>query len=372
MSGAAGASEGGDVSEGVAMGADISVKDTRVAGVRVRVYEPRAEQATGRSAEAATGRSAEPWAALVWAHGGSFVRGNLDWPEADWAARRFAEAGMRVFSVDYVLASETVKAPAPAEDVAAVLAAVLAGHANGDEHARGAEHAARAETPVFTGGASAGAHLAVAAALEVETRPRGLALVYPTLHRTQREDAAISRLTAALPEVRQFSAQRIAEMYDFYLGSGSDSKVRPVGELPPEQLKGLPPTVMVNADADDLRASGEQFAEQLRAAGVSVETHTQPGTMHGYLNRPDESPSAQRDARATIDFTVRALGAILGHNEPTQTQRSRAMEREIEGPVSLILPDGRLNPDAVGWATQPLVDTTGIARGKGRNKRWEY
>lgn len=47
-------------------------------------------------------------------------------------------------------------------------------------------------------------------------------------------------------------------------------------------------------------------------------------------------------------------------------------ERELTHPVTLTLPNGHLNPDAVGWARQPLVDTTGIGRGRGRNKRWEY
>ncbi len=51
-----------------------------------------------------------------------------------------------------------------------------------------------------------------------------------------------------------------------------------------------------------------------------------------------------------------------------------ARERERTAPVSLTLPNGRLNPAAVGFARSPLVDTSGIAgrRGWGRNKRWEY
>ncbi|MGH1564671.1 DUF2804 family protein [Mumia sp. DW29H23] len=50
-------------------------------------------------------------------------------------------------------------------------------------------------------------------------------------------------------------------------------------------------------------------------------------------------------------------------------------EREITAPVSLTRPDGRLNPDAVGWTRTPQVITDGIGRGRvgrGRNKRWEY
>lgn len=50
-----------------------------------------------------------------------------------------------------------------------------------------------------------------------------------------------------------------------------------------------------------------------------------------------------------------------------------APARELVAPVSLTRPDGRLDPAAVGWARHPLVDTSGIGRGRwGRNKRWEY
>ena len=289
--------------------------------VPVRVYEPGPE-------------AGEPWATLVWAHGGSFVRGDLDWPEADWASRRLAEAGLRVYSVDYVLASDTVKAPAPAADVAAVLR----------------EAASRHDGAILVGGASAGAHLAVAAALAQAARaggsgdpgpgPAALALVYPTLHRVQRPAPEISALTEGLPEQRRFSAARIAEMYEFYLGaeapgSGSgpgsdaiaeadgdagadaapgvaaDPTAEVVGELPSERLAVLPPVVIVNAEADDLRASAEQFADQLREAGVPVTEYVQPGTVHGYLNRPEADAGATRDARATIDALVEGLRAIL-------------------------------------------------------------
>ncbi len=268
------------------------------ARVPVRVYEP------GPDAE-------EPWATLVWAHGGSFVRGDLDWPEADWASRRLAAAGLRVYSVDYALASDTVKAPAPAADVAAVLR----------------EAASRHDGAILVGGASAGAHLAVAAALaqaaraeesgEALLRPAALALVYPTLHRVQRPTPEISALTEGLPEQRRFSAARIAEMYEFYLGTeaapgvAADPTAEVVGELPASRLAVLPPVVVVNAEADDLRASAEQFAEQLREAGVPVTERVQPGTVHGYLNRPEADAAATRDAQATIDALVEGLRAIL-------------------------------------------------------------
>ncbi|MEU5994310.1 DUF2804 domain-containing protein [Spirillospora sp. NPDC047418] len=45
-------------------------------------------------------------------------------------------------------------------------------------------------------------------------------------------------------------------------------------------------------------------------------------------------------------------------------------EREITEPVELCLPDGRLDPDAVGWTRRPLHRAN--LRGWGRVKRWEY
>lgn len=46
------------------------------------------------------------------------------------------------------------------------------------------------------------------------------------------------------------------------------------------------------------------------------------------------------------------------------------MPREITEPVDTCLPDGRLNPQAVGWSRHPLHRDT--LRGWGRAKRWEY
>lgn len=264
---------------------------TGAAAVPVRVYEPEGHY----------------WASLVWAHGGSFVRGSLDWPEADWAARRFAEAGVRVFSVDYMLVSDTVKAPAPSSDVAAVLKAV----------------AAEAEGPVAIGGASAGGHLAVLAAVaQAERAAAGsarpadaLLLQYPTLHRVQRPHPGLATATQHLPQERRFSAERIAALYDYYLGGEAVPGALIAGEMSRERLAQLPPAVIVNAELDELRASAEQFAEQLREAGVPVSEAVQPGAVHGYLNRPEESEQTLADATHTIERFVHELGRIVSRPE---------------------------------------------------------
>ena len=60
---------------------------------------------------------------------------------------------------------------------------------------------------------------------------------------------------------------------------------------------------------------------------------------------------------------------------PSESPGEFPTEHEIVADVALCLPDGRLNPDAVGWSRVPRHDTSGVgrgARGLGRNKRWEY
>ena len=51
-----------------------------------------------------------------------------------------------------------------------------------------------------------------------------------------------------------------------------------------DDLSELPPTCVENAEFDVLRASGDLFVEQLRAAGVDVESHVRTGVPHGHLD----------------------------------------------------------------------------------------
>lgn len=51
-------------------------------------------------------------------------------------------------------------------------------------------------------------------------------------------------------------------------------------------LAGLPPTLVVNADVDDLRPSGEAYAAALVTAGVDVTVNREVGSDHGHLIEP--------------------------------------------------------------------------------------
>ncbi len=51
-------------------------------------------------------------------------------------------------------------------------------------------------------------------------------------------------------------------------------------------LDGLCPVLVLNAEFDDLRPSGEAFTAQLAAAGVDVRQVLVQGLPHGFLNQP--------------------------------------------------------------------------------------
>jgi acetyl esterase/lipase len=54
---------------------------------------------------------------------------------------------------------------------------------------------------------------------------------------------------------------------------------------------GLAPTQIIDCEYDGLRASGEKYAADLKAAGVDVESLMQNGVPHAHINRyPADCP----------------------------------------------------------------------------------
>lgn len=250
---------------------------------RVRVYAPLSPPNSLRTA-------------LVWAHGGGFVAGDLDMPEGDLVSRELcSRANIVVVSVDYHLANGTASYPTLHEQVMSAVRWTLKNSASlgvdGDR--------------VFLGGASAGGNLVVAATLalrdKAEPLPAGLVLAYPFLHRQLEVGPELEKLLTEVPPIFRFTQTGVDYLYGAYLNGLADA---PYLSLEHNSLAGFPPSLVILSEYDDLRPSGESFAEQATAEGVKVETYLAPGMLHGHLNR---LPAVQ-EVSSSLDRIVSFLG----------------------------------------------------------------
>jgi acetyl esterase len=243
---------------------DVSVHNEHIDGphgaIPVRVYEPKTEALEG---------------GIVWLHGGAFVAGDLDMPEADVVSRELcARLSMKVVSVDYRLAINGIKFPIPHDDVVAAFVHFATTSTSPDQW--------------FLGGASAGGNLTAGAALHLRDNngvtPKGLLLLYPVLHNELPPlDQELEQAMDALDGLMRFSPPMVIALNANYAGHDLQN---PYAFAANGDLVGLPPTLMIASEYDDLRPSGEVFAAALARAGVSVGTRIELGVPHGHLNVP--------------------------------------------------------------------------------------
>ena len=249
-----------------AAGPDVPVRDEVVAGsVPVRIY-------SGRS----------PRAVLVYAHGGGWVTGDLDY--SDELCRFVAdEAGCVVVSVDYRLAPEH-PFPAALDDVAAAVSWA---------------RSAFPGLPVGIGGDSAGGNLAAVVSQDLRDRLAFCVLVYPVVDHD---------LTTHSYRSNTFPIGR-AEMewfFDHYVPPDRRSDPR-VSPLRAADLSGLPPTLVVLAGHDPLHDEGAAYATALAQTGVPVTVTDHPRLCHGFLRFTGASAAA-RDAR---DHLVTSIDGLI-------------------------------------------------------------
>ena len=246
-------------------------------------------------------------ALLVWLHGGAFMFGTLEMPEADQVGRRLSDVGITVVSVDYTLAPlDALEALAPPEpdagfpSPAQLRAEAEAAGARARFPVAGLQIVAAFDWAVENartfgadpervslGGASAGGNLSAGAAMRLRDRgttvPRVLVLVYPSLHDgILPPNDETAELLRHVPAARLFTPESRSAINRNYLPDGND----PDGYAfaGGHDLAGLPQVLIVNAELDSLRPSGEAFAAELASASVDVRVVRERGAMHGYLN----------------------------------------------------------------------------------------
>ena len=233
---------------------------------------------------------------LLWAHGGGFTAGDIDMLEAHVPSSELcARTGFTVVSVDYRLANGGVRYPVPLDDM---YAAWLWASTQGGPEGRAA-----------IGGASAGAALSLGASMRARDDgnrvPDALLLAYPFAHfpAAAPTDEVAAEL-AALPSAIRVSPIFLESIVLNYVGRISGV---PVLAAPGAgDLRAMPPAHIIVSELDDLRASGEMLARQMRDAGGSADLYLAHGMPHGHLDRQTSLAEVDR----SLDYFAEALRGI--------------------------------------------------------------
>lgn len=260
------------------------VEDRTVPGpggeIPVRVYTP---EGTG------------PFPCLVYFHGGGWVIGSIE--THDHVARPLAaRTPCVVVSVEYRLAPEH-KFPAAAEDAYAATQWVAANAASLNVDA----------TRIAVGGDSAGGNLATVTCLMARERG-GPRLVFQLLYypvtghdfetASYLENANIGGLTRA----------DMIWFWNHYLARKEDALNPYATPLRAEDLRGLPPALIMAAEYDPLRDEDAAYAERLRRAGVPVRYVCYEGMIHGFISRASVLDQGKKGLEESVAALQEAFG----------------------------------------------------------------
>jgi acetyl esterase len=229
-----------------------------------------------------------PRGALVWAHGGSFIGGNLDMPEANWVGLALAARGFAILSVEYTKALHGVHFPVPSLDLLEAWNWAV-------------ENLGVSVATMHLGGASAGGNLATGVGVRLRDGrgqlPASLVLAYPLLHNLLPEGSVTARAAAeTLDASDRFPQSMVDQIAANYIGTEQNPN-DPYAYAAYAELTGMPPMFILNSERDEHRYSGEEFARQAMDAGVAINVVYEPGSRHGHLDRPHALEAQRSIAR---------------------------------------------------------------------------
>lgn len=212
--------------------------------------------------------AAGPLPVILYIHGAGWVFGNDH--THDRLARELAlGTGAAVVFVNYSLSPEA-RYPVANQENKAALDWVLA---NGADHGLDPSRIAVA-------GDSVGGNMAIALTLVARAHLAGQVLFYPVT------DASFD--TGSYHEFGEgYFLRRDAMMWFWDQYTTSEEERNEITASPlratPEQLAGLPPALVIVAEADVLRDEGEAYAAKLRTAGVPVTAVRYQGVIHDFV-----------------------------------------------------------------------------------------
>lgn len=236
--------------------------------IHIRTYTP--QNATG------------PLPGIVYYHGGGWVIAGIDTYDA--SARALAEkVGAVVVSVAYRQAPE-YKFPTAHEDSFAAYEWVVNNAASvGIDPAR-----------IAVAGESAGGNLAAAVSMMAKMRnvqlPVHQLLVYP-IAGYDFNTPSYQKYANAKP----LSKPLMMWFFDKYLNSPADAQSPWISlvDAPIADLENLPSATVINAEIDPLQSEGQQYAERLEEAGVSVTAKVFEGVTHEFFGMAAILPQAE-------------------------------------------------------------------------------
>jgi acetyl esterase/lipase len=176
------------------------------------------------------------------------------------------------------------------------------------------------------GGASAGACLTAGVTKRLRDGagevPASLVLVYGVFHAELPSPSEDLQKALEQAQIEPESGSFLHRNY-----AGSEAACRdPYAFAGNGDVSNQPPVYIVNSEADRLRASGELYSDQLRAAGVPVQVEFEPNTAHGHLNEP-YSEGGPRTIDRIVNWLHDASGKRITHR-PREEVMATAMEEQ--------------------------------------------
>jgi len=202
-------------------------------------------------------------------HMGGFILGDLE-IEHPRCLIMAGEGGAVSVGVDYRLAPEN-PFPAGVEDCYTALQWVV------DNAAELKIDPAR----IAIGGGSAGGNLTAAVALMARDRG-GPDMAFQMLFYPVIDDRCETSSMKDGEGLYIWDYQNSLDMWNQYIGRDRSSVSPYAAPARADDLSGLPPAYVMTCEHDSLRDEAIVYATRLMAAGVQVELHNYPGTVHGF------------------------------------------------------------------------------------------